>query len=331
VSEELTALQAAEPPKNGSILCFGFLTYCLHLVVNSYPEQNAGEAILEEVDSLGDDAAIIACILSKWKVSTQLISSPVGDDDYGNKVTEKLCSSGISVSKKIKPGQKTPLEIAIVDTTGSRTYFQKRESKILSSLIPPSMLELANTRMLYVDWYDGPEVLSTMKRAVSLNIPIFLNIESKYQNNSALIELLNYTTICQISLDEPGAPDEVNEIANNLMDKGVETILITMGAKGCAVIHDGEIHSLSPAYVDVIDCYGAGAAFSAGIIYGIISNWPMDKTARFATAHASLKCGKSGIADFSVEDILRKASDLTVNTNNICSSKMKLALSQDNY
>ena len=141
-------------PPVGDVVCFGFLTYLLLIVVESFPSQNAGASILEAVDSLGDDAAIVACTLSRWEVPAALISSSVGNDYYGERVIEQLRASGLTADQRVIPGQKTPLEVGIVDASGSRTYFQRREPRMLASLEMPSVAELSGARMLYVDLPD---------------------------------------------------------------------------------------------------------------------------------------------------------------------------------
>ena len=154
-------------PSIGDVVCFGFLTYCLLLVVETFPDRNDGAPIQEMVESLGDDAAIVASILSRWRVPTTLISSPVGDDYHGGKVIEQLQASGIDVDQRVRQGATTPLEVAIVDATGSRTYFQRRDPLAMASFPTPGYAQLYRARMLYVDWYDGPEVLGAIKRARS--------------------------------------------------------------------------------------------------------------------------------------------------------------------
>lgn len=305
------------PKQASGVVCFGFLTYCLLLVVESFPSQNGGESILEAVDSLGDDAAIVACTLSRWNIPAQLISSPVGDDYYGERVVEQLLASGVVVDPQVRPAQKTPLEVGIVDASGSRTYFQRREHHVMSSLAMPSVAQLSGSRLLYVDWYDGPEILSAMERASSLMVPVFLNLESNYRDSPKLVDLLRHTSICQVSLDEPGASGEATDIARSLIDRGATTVLVTMGSKGCTVAHSGQAFSIRPPEVEVIDGYGAGAAFSAGFIYGILNGWSLDKSAQYATAHAGLKCGVTGIADFPIESILRVAADLEITASSM--------------
>lgn len=310
----ITPQELSPSAQQGDIICFGFLTYCLLLVVKSYPEKNAGEPVLDEVETLGDDAAIIACILKKWLLPVQLVSSTVGNDAYGGSVIKKLKSVGLSNVEQAKTDEsyRTPLEVAIVDESGSRTYFQRREPKALATLTPPTIEELTGASMLYVDWYDGSDILVAMERAYSLMVPVFLNLESKYEDTSYLAELLSYAHICQISLDEPGAFADTVDISRRLIDQGVQIVLVTKGSQGCMVAHKNKTYSVEPLPIHVIDGYGAGAAFSAGFIYGIRNEWSVSKSVQFAMAHASLKCSVTGMADFSVDSILELAASLDV-------------------
>ena len=83
------------------MVCCGFLTYGMLIVVEEFPVQNGGAAIQTVVDSLGDDAAIVACTLARWNVPSTLVSSPVGNDYYGNKVLEQLKACGVSVGQTV--------------------------------------------------------------------------------------------------------------------------------------------------------------------------------------------------------------------------------------
>ena len=56
---------------SGDAVCFGFLTYCLLLMVERLPPNNGGARVLDSVDTVdtvGDDAAIVASILTKWRI-----------------------------------------------------------------------------------------------------------------------------------------------------------------------------------------------------------------------------------------------------------------------
>ena len=120
---------------SGDVVCFGFLTYCLQLMVDELPPKNDGALARDSVDTVGDDAAIVAIVLTKWRVPTRLISPPVGNDHYGDTVTGHLHSWGVDVERQ---GLATPVEIGIVDANGGRTYFQRRVHSALAALQAPS-------------------------------------------------------------------------------------------------------------------------------------------------------------------------------------------------
>jgi sugar/nucleoside kinase (ribokinase family) len=297
---------------SGGVVCFGFLTHCLLLMVDELPPKNGGALVLGSVETVGDDAAIVACILSGWGVPTKLISSPVGADHHGERVLEHLKSWGVHTDQRVNQGLATPMEVGILDATGGRTYFQRREPVVLDRLEAPTPTNLAGAGLLYVDWYDGPRVVEAMETAISQGVPVFLNLESQYQKNPGMMGLLEYASICQVSMDEPGVSGSPADIARSLIGQGVGTALVTLGADGCVVAQGPETYWIRPPAVKVLDCYGAGAAFSAGIIYGLRAGWPLENCARHAAAYAGLKCQVAGIAGLSMSEIQETASTLDV-------------------
>ena len=299
-------------PPSGEVVCFGFLTYCLLLMVEHLPPKNGGAFLLDTIDTVGDDAVIVASILNRWGVEARLISSPVGNDHYGEKVIELLEAWSVDVEQRVSEGLATPLEVGIVDASGARTYFQQRDPAALAALTPPSPSRLSSAGLLYVDWYDGPCALSAMETAASLSVPVYLNLESQYDNNSILPGLLRNASICQVSMDEPGATGDPVEIARLLIDKGVETALVTLGADGCVVAQGRQAFRIQPPKVRVVDGNGAGAAFSAGFIYGLCTGWSLEDTARFASTYAALKCEVGGLADLSVSEVQEAAITVDV-------------------
>ena len=310
-----TADQADQPKAaalSPDVVCFGFLTHTLLLMVDRLPPRNGGTLVLDSLETVGDDAAIVASILTYWGLPTRLITSPVGNDYHGRKVAEHLASWGVVSGQGVSPERPTPMEIAILDTVGGRTYFQRREPAALAELQAPSAADLSGAVMLYLDWYDGPSVVSAMKTAFSRGVPVFLNLESEFDQEPWKSGLLQYASICQVSLDEPGASGSPYEVARSLINQGVDTALVTRGADGCVVARKGEAWWVKPPAIEVVDCYGAGAALSAGIIYGLREGWPLEEIARFATAYAGLKCGLKGIAALPVSAVLKTGAKLDV-------------------
>jgi len=73
---------------------------------------------------------------------------------------------------------------------------------------------------------------------------------------------------------------------------GAPTAIVTLGAHGCIVADQNEKTFAAPAIPvpNVVDTTGAGDTFRAGLCYGLLQNWPLRQTIRFASAGAALHC-----------------------------------------
>ena len=71
------------------------------------------------------------------------------------------------------------------------------------------------------------------------------------------------------------------------LDAGARIVGIKLGEKGCLVGNAKETVRMGVYDVPVIDTCGAGDAFVAGFLYGLLQNWDMRHCALFATATAA--------------------------------------------
>ena len=81
----------------------------------------------------------------------------------------------------------------------------------------------------------------------------------------------------------------IDEAADGLLQTGPSTVVIKMGARGAMVATKGErIHQPAFPVADFQDSIGAGDAFDAGMIYGMLAGWTAEHSARFASGVAGL-------------------------------------------
>jgi sugar/nucleoside kinase (ribokinase family) len=285
---------APEIAPGGEVVCFGVLSYLQLIVVDEVPVYNSGTPISWLSDSYGDDAAIVAGMLQQMGQNTRLIPSAVGEDDLGRKVAATVAELGVPVDVRVDPAVATVAELSIADPSGARTYLYKRTPELLATLDSADLTPLASAAYLYVDWYDGDHILRPMQAAASIGLPVFVNIEDQHSNDDLLSKLLPKMTVCQVSADGSPAAEDMDAIADSLLDAGVGTVLVTGGSQGSLVAEAGQRVRVSPPAVAVVDGNGAGSCFSASFIYGSLRGWDLERCARFATAQASLKCGTAG-------------------------------------
>lgn len=303
------------PPQ---VIGFGMLTPVAILVVEQLPEHNTGAMIQEVSEFIFDDAAIVACLLRQWDVPTGIIGTTVGDDARGHALEDQLKDWDVQSNVRFSRDIKTPYEVDVSDQSGARTYFWQREAKVLDTLDDADLSMLQGAKVLYVDWYDGEHILRAMDEAGRLNIPVFLNLEFGHSDPVLLDKYGKRATFCQAVTD--AAQKEYCdplEVVHKLLRSGVQTALITLAGEGSLVARGDQILRVHAPQVKAVDGCGAGATYSAGFIFGHLHNWDLVKTAKFATAAASLKVTRPGLEMFPVEKILSYAEQVQVETLSI--------------
>lgn len=292
---------------------FGMLTPVAIMVVEQLPEHNTGALVKEVSEFVFDDAAIIACLLRQWDVPAAMIGTAVGDDPRGHILAEQLKAWGVQGEVRHSKDIKTPWEVDVSDETGARTYFWERAPQVLNTLDCADLSLVGGARMLYVDWYDGDHIVRAMDEALRLQVPVFLNFEHGHADPALLKCYGSRATICQAVTDAAQRGDVPPlDVARKLLNTGVQTALITMAGEGCLAVNGSQAVRVHAPSVLTVDGCGAGATFSAGFIYGELKGWDLEKSARFATAAASLKVTRPGLQMFAIIDIQALADQLLV-------------------
>jgi sugar/nucleoside kinase (ribokinase family) len=94
----------------------------------------------------------------------------------------------------------------------------------------------------------------------------------------------------------------------NFQSLGPQISVVKRGAQGSILIYRGRIYELPAVKVpeeEIADAIGAGDAFDAGILYGLLQQWPIETCQKFATlAAASTLRGSGGTISLSTVDEL---------------------------
>jgi sugar/nucleoside kinase (ribokinase family) len=79
--------------------------------------------------------------------------------------------------------------------------------------------------------------------------------------------------------------DDPEEIARALLDEGVKVVGLKMGERGAYIRSaDGQEIRVPALKVKAVDALGAGDAFVAGFLTGVVHDWDLERCARFANA-----------------------------------------------
>jgi len=72
-------------------------------------------------------------------------------------------------------------------------------------------------------------------------------------------------------------------------------VIVTRGARGCSYLNkSGELVTVSPPQVRVVDTTGAGDAFNAAFAYALYRAWPLEKAVPFAVRAGALAVTRFG-------------------------------------
>jgi len=115
---------------------------------------------------------------------------------------------------------------------------------------------------------------------------------------SAMTDILPYVDV--LFVDEREARsladrEDLAEAAAVLRDAGPPTVVVKQGSEGASVFA-GEAVFYQPTVqvAPLVDSIGAGDAFDAAFLLGLLERWPLERTARFAAVTAGFTVGGVG-------------------------------------
>ncbi|VWX47157.1 ribokinase [Novosphingobium sp. 9U] len=111
------------------------------------------------------------------------------------------------------------------------------------------------------------------------------------------IEVAALAKQCGVAIDA-GIPASWGELADHLRERGVQSLIVTLGAEG-VVAREGEgAPVFRPAFaIEAVDTIGAGDAFLGGLLAALAQGLPMAEGLRWGAACGALVASRAGVLD----------------------------------
>lgn len=269
-----------------------------------------GETLFDEFDDgttrLGGAPLNVAWHLRAFGLDPVLVTR-VGEDPLGGLAIErmrlvKLDTQGVQVDPKHVTGRAaiTHLMEARRFAIPDQQAFDYIDAGELPS-IPRPQLELLYHGSLAARHEPSASALHALR---GLGLPTFVdvNLRSPWWDRPRVEALLAGARWLKLNTDELEALED-HARGRTLIDRaqrvrerfGLEAVIVTCGPEGAfAVTADDPVSAAAEHVVEAVDAVGAGDAFSAVVILGIIRAWSLPATLRRAVEFAAALCAMPG-------------------------------------
>jgi ribokinase len=264
-------------------------------LVDSYPENDTKKEVLEWHEQGGGPVATALVALSRLGIKCRFYGV-VGDDEAGEKIRRSLTEEGVEVKGLVsRKGSSSQVAFIVVEeTTAKRTILWKRPS---GKALQPDELHndfLQDSGFLLIDGLMMEASLAAAKKAKELNIPVMLDAGSARPGMLELAQLCDYVVASEVFAKGFGWKLSAESLKKERESLGVKALTITLGEQGSITMSEDQFFGMLAFRVDAVDTTGAGDVFHGGYIYGLLKDWDLRRTVRFASAVAAMKCMRMG-------------------------------------
>ena len=236
----------------------------------------------------------------------------VGDDDFGRCLLDRLERDGVDCRLvSVIEGLATGVAFVTYRSDGSRQFIfhigntpaAMARAPDPSALPTPAFFHVMGCSLLASDAFRS-EILKTMAALADRGARISFdpNLRVELLGPGGLAEVVE-PVLARCSVLQPGVEElkllagerRVEDAARRLLENPrLEVIALKRGASGSTIITRERSFDLGVYPVAAMDPTGAGDAFDAGFLCGLLEGRPLEECAKLATAAAALNTAAFG-------------------------------------
>ena len=244
----------------------------------------------------GGQAATTALALARLGRRVAWLGA-VGDDAAADRVLAPLQAAGVDCRgvKRVAGGRTRGARIRVDPSDGERVVHAERDRRVALAPGDLDATRLASARVVHVDADDSAASLRAATLARAAGAAVVLDAESAFPGWQELVQQTDFPIVSRPVAEEISKGSERGGLLA-LAEHARGLAVVTLGREGAIACAAGstEVIASSAFRVEVRDTTGAGDAFHAGFIWGLLQG--LDAAAVLRTAHAvaALSCTALG-------------------------------------
>lgn len=272
------------------VLCTG-LTCCDLIFANleKFPELGKEVAGNDFLIKAGG-AANTPMALAKLGINT-LFTTAIGTDSLGEIVYEYMKNTGLDMSAVMfndKFRTSVSAVLSIGHERGFASYFAECNYNLMENKIKKFVPSCRHIHTYIGDCLNMPVIEIAKKHGKTISVDTAWDENIRIHNIKNILKncdvfLTNEVEACSIT--ETDTPKEALEALSEYS----KYVVVKLGSKG-SIIKCGDRIIEVPGIkgINVVDTTGAGDLHGAGLVYGMLHGWSVEKTAKFASASGGL-------------------------------------------
>ncbi|PVX26238.1 MAG: sugar kinase [Candidatus Bathyarchaeum sp.] len=257
-------------------------------------------AVIDFKESGGGSSANTTVGLARLELKTGFIGK-VASDQEGKLLlnefkNEGVDVKGITVTEKGRSGS----VMGFIDPQGDRALYVDPGVNDEIDFNDISLDYISGAKFLHMSSFVGERSFKAQKQLLNQLTDVKVSFDPGAIYARKGLEKLK-TIIKKCSVMFPNSIElklltgqDYKEGAKTFIELGVDVVAVKLGGQGCYVTDGKESHLIEPNMVEVVDTTGAGDAFCAGFLYGLIKKKDLYECGRLGNFVASRCISKVG-------------------------------------
>lgn len=262
------------------VVGFGALNVDKLFKVNRIAREEEESFVEDYAEDCGGSAANTAVGLARLGYRVGFIGK-VGCDREGDLLIQSFCREGVNTEGIVRAEQgRSGSVFGFVDRKGGRALYINSGVNDTITLEDVNVAYVSQTRFLHLTSFVGEKSFETQKKLLDIipdRVKVSFDPGALYARRgfAALEPIIRRTHVLMpnaLELKLLTGEADYRKGADFMLEKGVTIVAVKLGSSGCYVTDGREKHLIPALNVKVVDTTGAGDAFCAGFLYGLLKD-----------------------------------------------------------